>query len=254
LPDLTRDGERIETALWIYQPTQPRRRLWVRHTGDRIGLHADHEHVGTVGADELRRDVDVVLRSLRPWVVRPRALTLTLWARLLACDLFVHGIGGAKYDRITDAIIRRYYGCEPSAYVCVSATLRLPLPRHEVTPADLADARQQVRDWRYNPDRYIPDPPFSLLDERRRLIALADELRAARGSRQTRREVFLGIRGVNAQLVDTHPEIRRQLAERLERATRAVESNRVADSREYFYVLQPADRLSRLSARLAGGA
>ena len=59
-------------------------------------------------------------------MIRPRALTLTLWARLLVCDFFVHGIGGAKYDRITDGIFRRYYRCEPPPYGCVTATLRLP--------------------------------------------------------------------------------------------------------------------------------
>ena len=30
--------------------------------------------------------------------VRSRALTNTLFARLFLCDLFIHGIGGGKYD------------------------------------------------------------------------------------------------------------------------------------------------------------
>ena len=28
-------------------------------------------------------------------------------------DLFIHGIGGAKYDELTDEIIRRFFGIEP---------------------------------------------------------------------------------------------------------------------------------------------
>ena len=35
---------------------------------------------------------------------------LTLWARLLLCDLFIHGIGGAQYDRVTDLIVENYFG------------------------------------------------------------------------------------------------------------------------------------------------
>ena len=60
--------------------------------------------------------------------VRSRALTNTLFARLFLADLFVHGIGGGKYDELTDDIIRRFYGCEPPAFLVLSATRLLPLP------------------------------------------------------------------------------------------------------------------------------
>lgn len=55
--------------------------------------------------------------------IRPRAITLSLYMRLLACDLFIHGVGGAKYDIVTDGIIREYYGVTPPHYAVVSATL-----------------------------------------------------------------------------------------------------------------------------------
>ncbi|MBF0292628.1 MAG: hypothetical protein HQK86_10785 [Nitrospinae bacterium] len=55
--------------------------------------------------------------------IRPRAITLSLYMRLMACDLFIHGVGGAKYDQVTDGIIREYYGVTPPVYGVVSATL-----------------------------------------------------------------------------------------------------------------------------------
>ena len=45
--------------------------------------------------------------------IRTRALVTTLFARLLLGDLFLHGIGGAKYDQVTDAIIERFFGLKP---------------------------------------------------------------------------------------------------------------------------------------------
>src|SRR5262249_28308050 len=60
--------------------------------------------------------------------LRPRALTLTLFARVCLGDFFIHGIGGGKYDEVTDTIIREYFGIEPPAYQVLSATLHLPLP------------------------------------------------------------------------------------------------------------------------------
>ena len=250
LPDLGRDAGRTETALWIYQPRQKRRRLWIERRAAGIELFADDQHVGTAGADDLIREPDAALAGVHPWVIRPRALTLTLWSRLLICDLFVHGIGGAKYDRITDGILRRFHGVDPPPYTCVSATLRLPLPRQPSTPIDLSEARRRVRDWSYNPDRYIPDPPSDLLAERSRLIRESDRLRQTRAPQNQRRQAFLGIRRANARLADGHPDVGQRLAAQLGRIRREVESNRIADRREYFYALQSRDRLAMLGRRL----
>ena len=42
--------------------------------------------------------------------LRTRALTTTMFARFLLGDLFVHGIGGAKYDELGDEIARGFFG------------------------------------------------------------------------------------------------------------------------------------------------
>lgn len=251
LPDLGRVSGRIETALWAYQPLQRRRRLWIEPKGDAIRCYAEESAIGDLSIADLTRDFAAAAESLRPWVIRPRALTLTLWARLLACDLFVHGIGGAKYDRITDGIFRRYYACEPPGYVCVSATLRSPWPLLPATIDDLFVARRRVRDWRFNPQRYCPDLPSSILREREQLIQRSGELRRAQGPRAERREVFNAIRAVNAGLVESRPDVARDLADRCDLLVREVESNRIAGGREYFYALQPRERLDMLAARIA---
>jgi hypothetical protein len=250
LPDLGRHEDRIETALWIYQPLHPRRRLWVRMVHDRVELFADQSSVGTLGARELSLQTDASLEALRPWVVRPRALTLTLWARLLACDFFVHGIGGAKYDRITDGIIRLYYACEPPAYACVSATLRLPLPVFDVNEATWREARRRLRDWHYNPQRYLEAPPGELMAERQRLIQRSQGLRANLGPRSQRRQVHHAIREVNEQLTRVAPNRANRLQADIDRVRDELESNAAARSREYFYCLQPRNRLEGLAERL----
>ena len=55
---------------------------------------------------------DLAARSIR---LRTRALTTTLFSRFLLGDLFIHGIGGAKYDELGDEIARRFFGIEPPA-------------------------------------------------------------------------------------------------------------------------------------------
>jgi hypothetical protein len=247
LPDLARDGDRIETALWIYQPCSPRRRLWIAARGDRIELFADTVRVGTLGVDALKADADAALAELAPWVIRPRALTLTLWARLLTCELFVHGIGGAKYDRITDRIFTTYYGCDPPPYACVTATLLLPLPHHPQCEEQLKKVEYQLRDLHFNPQRYLLDPPEALLAERSRLIAESARLRDQGGPRVERRRVFLAIRAVNEQLARTDSRLEAQIRRGFEQLHACCQSNRVARDREFFYALHPRDRLERLT-------
>ncbi len=55
----------------------------------------------------------------------PRALLMTAMARLAGCELFVHGTGGAVYDRITQAWVRTWLGEEIGPMAVASATLRL---------------------------------------------------------------------------------------------------------------------------------
>jgi len=70
----------------------------------------------------------------RPEKPPPRALTLTLFARLILGDFFIHGIGGGKYDEVTDQIIRDYFGIDPPAFQVVSGTLHLPFPKFPHSP------------------------------------------------------------------------------------------------------------------------
>jgi hypothetical protein len=65
----------------------------------------------------------------------PRALVLTLLARLVACDLFVHGTGGIKYDRAMEQWCHAWLGCSPCNAVMATATLRLETEYQTMTDA-----------------------------------------------------------------------------------------------------------------------
>ncbi len=251
LPDLMRDADRVETPFWVYRPRERRRRLLVAAEGARLRLFGDREEIGAVARDDLLHDADGALASIAPWRVRPRALTLTLWARLLVCDLFVHGIGGAKYERITDGIFRRYFRCEPPAYACVSATLRLPLPLHGVGAAEAARARRDLRDLRFNPQRHLVEAPRELIAERSRLVETSQQLREQRGDRLERRRIWQALRQINQRLLDARPDAFDQARTRLDLIRQQAASDTVANSREFFYCLQPCERLAALAAKVA---
>lgn len=254
IPDLQRLGDRLEMPFWLVHPDRPRERLAVSgvQSGERR-LWAGQRALGSVSPAALRRDPAAALsQALCGWRIRPRALAQTMYARLLACDLFIHGIGGAKYDQITDGIIRRFFGVEPPAYACVSATLRLALRSYDITEADLANLRHGARDLRYNPQRYVVDgEPASevqaVLHERRRAIEASDRLRAERPrDRAARRAAFERIHRANAALLRASPGVVEAAARRLREAAAKLENDRVARSREWFFALYPKTALERL--------
>ncbi|MBK8270882.1 MAG: hypothetical protein IPK83_22260 [Planctomycetes bacterium] len=157
IPDLQIDGERIELPFWSISPNGPRRRVFAEaRRGSGVNLYAENEPIGEVAVPLPQPDDMCTLMDNRlPLSLRPRALAQTLFMRLFGCDLFIHGIGGAKYDTITDDIIRDFFQTVPPEYTCVSATLRLPVRQYGVTPDAIAAATRRTRDIRYNPQRYL---------------------------------------------------------------------------------------------------
>ena len=134
VPDLVAEGPWIEAPLWIWTAEQPqRRRVFVCRRGREV-LVSDR------AGQELRLPLTVdgdatdAVGRLMAWSrqgvkIRSRALITTLWARLALSDLFLHGIGGAKYDQVTDRLIETFFGLAPPGIMVLSATLYLPVQR-----------------------------------------------------------------------------------------------------------------------------
>jgi hypothetical protein len=207
----------------------------------------------TIAPADLHSNLGAALGELR---IRPRALALTLYARLLASDLFIHGIGGAKYDQITDDIIRRFFAMEPPSYACVSATLRLPLPAFDVTEDDRWERRRRLRDIRFNPHR-LGAGIRSAEALIRREAAIAESVRLRLKdplNRPARRAAFEQIHIANAAILSDRDAIGRSLREQLDELSAKLDSNRVARSREWFFALHPLSRLRELRDALRGTA
>jgi hypothetical protein len=155
VPDLAEEDGWLEAPLWGWRPGQTRRgRLFARRVGDTFELRADATPWPKLptgpGAARAWQELEA-----GGYKARSRALTTTLYARLYLADLFIHGIGGGKYDELTDDIIQRYYHAAPPAFVVLSATRWLPLPHYPTDSADLRGLQRRVRDLYWNPQRNL---------------------------------------------------------------------------------------------------
>jgi hypothetical protein len=130
MPDLFVDAESVEAPFWLDDlaaGTRTRPSVFPTEDGFQLEL---------VGGDSFvfRDSVQGfdAARELQHWLaatnhrLSPRALTLTLFLRLMVADQFVHGIGGARYDQVTDRIIAEHFGVAPPRFAVTTATMYLP--------------------------------------------------------------------------------------------------------------------------------
>ena len=245
---LSRQDDWLEAPFWVWRASQPRRRaLLARQLSRMVELRIDGddeilitlplspEGEACCAVERLR---ELPQRGIR---LRTRALTTTMFSRFLLGDLFIHGIGGAKYDELGDEISRRFFGFEPPGFLTLSLTLWLGLSADESTSDDLGAVQRGLRDLIYNPDRYLGEPNP---EEVRILMKAKSE--AIAWPATSRRERMVRGRAVsrcNEALQPWVETLRADLLARKSRLLASLRSNRVAHNREFAYVLHSVRRL-----------
>lgn len=249
VPDLAVDGDWLEAPFWIWRSGASRRgRLFARQGSGRLELR-DGDETFTLNAKPqalVREWQNLALEGIK---IRSRALTTTLYARLFLGDLFLHGIGGGKYDELTDDLMRRFYDCEPPAYIVLSATRWLPLPRSAVTVDDYRRLNRKVRDVHYNPQRYFREiegiePLSQLVSRKQEWIARQPATPSERRQRfRTLQSLTEALRG---PLLPYENQLRQQLSQMRER----LRSNAVLQRRDYAFCLFPENVLRPFCTQL----
>ncbi len=251
VPDLARHEDWIEAPFWVWSAAHPRRRrLFVRSVGAELQLT---DRAGWQAALPASGDgLPAALCSLPGGVkLRTRALLTTLFARVVLSDLFLHGIGGAKYDELTDLLIARFFELPPPPYQVLSATLRLPIERPQASSADVRRVDGLLRELTYHPEAHA-DAAYlqngaagvgvgleDLVSEKRRWLStpLSPENARAR---------HLALRGANEALQPWVAGLRTKLLGERDELTELARASELLASREYAFCLFPESSLLQL--------
>lgn len=205
MPDLSTGDNAIELPFWIWKLGGERGRCYLQTEDNSLKITDGTRVVAILGKNEGGTENVQRLRALTDDLIklRPRAITTTMFSRLFFSDVFIHGIGGAKYDTITDEIIREFFGISPPSYVTHSATLYLPLNAFDTDTGKLQRLQRELRDMPHNPERYAPkemlsDAGFANLVERKKgfLTTMAD------CSMDNRKAYFNQVRELNKLMLD----------------------------------------------------
>ncbi len=250
----TRDGW-LEAPFWAWRREQPRRRpLLARQNGRLIQLRIAGEDgilaelplsedaIACCAVEQLR---DLASAGIR---IRPRALTTTMFTRYFVADLFIHGIGGAKYDELGDVVSQRFLGAYPPGFLTLSLTLWLAgLPQDSTNLEAIRRLDRRARDLIHHPERVLGEqqPP----DVRNIIEAKRAAIAGPVGTRLERKSRWAAIRRCNQALEPLLRDERDHLL--LERANIAAQdaSNRVARNREFSIILHSRERLREAMMR-----
>ncbi|ODS34168.1 MAG: hypothetical protein SCARUB_00738 [Candidatus Scalindua rubra] len=251
LPDLMEKGYVIELPFWIWKENEPRKRLFASVVSDKyVSLICENRIVSKLDFDK-KEDPSENLRKLKNLMrtgikIRPKAVINTMYSRMFLSDLFIHGVGGAKYDLITDEIVRDFFGVEPPAYAAISATLYLPYKPYDVSNKDVMELKHVIKDMDYNPDRYASGKIMedvgmkSMVSEKKELIA-----KEAHDSTEKHR-AFDRLRQLNALMKEKiRPSIKEKEKE-MEDLEKRLRYNSIVTNREYPFCIYPESMLKEL--------
>ncbi len=230
MPDLRCTADACEVPLWLdnLSDGSRQRATLVRVDGKWVLVRPEDAFVF-----DLSREANEAASALAIWLrqsnlrLAPRALTLTMFFRLLLVDQFVHGIGGGRYDQVLDKLLASYFKIEPPAFSVATATLFFPTAA-SLDRACMPCLKQEGHQVRHR-----------VLGERKR--ELVGAIKAAPRKSLERSTLFATMRReINARARDESVlDWERRYAEAQERLA----MQKILSDRELFYGVQSRDRL-----------
>jgi hypothetical protein len=238
MPDLASPGGSVELPFWLDElSTGQRTRPSVFPDGGGFLLASPAGEPFHFSPDA---NGDNAAANLARWLrqnqlrLSPRALTLTMFLRLFVADQFIHGIGGARYDQITNQIIADHFAIDPPAFCVTTATMYLPHAVGRVRVC-VPCIEQEGHRLRHN-----------LLGDRKRQYI--ERIESAPRCSAERYAAFTQMHHELAAAVKTAPQMKRWQESLREAQQRDVEEEVLFD-RELFYALQPRARLMGMIER-----
>lgn len=258
VPALAVEQDWLELPLWMWTADEPRRRrLFVRATRGGVEV-TDRQRQripialpesGCHGNDCIGLALEQLDDLSRAGVrFRPRALATTMFARLVLSDLFLHGIGGGKYDQLTDVILRRFFEVEPPEFMVLTATTHLPITIPSVADDDLRETELRLRRLEWNPEQFLPaDAP----EAARRLAADKREWLERDLTGSQRRNRHAAIQRINTDLQPFVAPQREAAAAEWQRVAAELRRRSLLASREFSFCLFPEESLCKLLLELS---
>ena len=169
--------------------------------------------------------------------------------RLLYSDMFIHGIGGSKYDQLTDAIAADFFAVELPAYLTITGTFTIQQNVAPISNAQIGSQKHRIRDLEFHPERFVDhsnDQSNEWVQEKKQWI----EKELPPGQRKPRHDA---IKEINQKLQEQVGDSKTAETNKLNELVAQQPMAKLLNSREYSFCLFDQNLLNELkhSAELA---
>ena len=252
VPELVTSEDWTELPFWIWTQQSPwRGPLYIRRLDDRFELtDLDQIHCEIAANEAFFEDLNAL--SDDGVAIRPRALMTTMFTRVFLADVFVHGIGGAKYDELTDRIIQGFYGVSPPQFITATSTHLLPLGVTPFDEGEVAVRKQEIRSLLFHPENYFSGSQTDAtaskwMDKKKELLATIPSRGAKKAWHKSLEETNEAMQSfIRSRIKDCQNH--------LDDLTRLRQKTNLLTSREFSFLLHPQDLpnvLNRISEEAA---
>lgn len=253
-PNLIIKENLIEVPFWIWKEGDQRKNIFILREKEKNYLYNNScGKIFFIEKDGVKSLLSLkTLLKERGLKIRPKALLLTLYNRLFISDLFIHGLGGAKYDLVTDEIIREFFKVEPPHFLVISCTL---YPNFKSSPRasvfKISALKKKIRDLEFNPERCVDELSLTKKERNqiRELVAKKTEL--IKKIKKTfspieKRKNSEEIKTINNFIAENLGPLKCELAKKMEEEEEKMKQSKVYTFREFPYCFFSAKELRNL--------
>jgi len=253
-PNLIIKENLIESPFWIWRKGDERRKIYILKEKGEIYLYNDsYDKIFLIEKDSLKSLFSLkALLKEKKLKIRPKALLLTLYNRLFISDLFIHGLGGVKYDLVTDEIIKEFFKVEPPHFLVISCTLYLDFKSSPgSSDFKISATKKKIRDLEFNPERYVNELSLSkketihikeLTGKKARLIK---KIKGALSPTE-KHKISDEIKDINNLIVEKIQPLKYKLNKKMEEEEERIKQSKVIHFREFPYCFFSAKTIQNL--------
>lgn len=176
----------------------------------------------------------------------PKALLMTGMMRLAGCELFIHGLGGMRYDRVTEVWFREWLGVELAPIAMASADVRLPIGMGPVDERDVARAKWRHHHAMHNPN-IVGDSSFE--QAKRTLLA---RIESGERSSTERVDLYAKLHALLGAYRSANRAALRSLDAEVSKIEQGLAKTRLARSRDWAFPLYGREMIRSLREQIYG--
>lgn len=186
------------------------------------------------------------------WTLAPRALLMTGFLRTHLCDLFIHGVGGGRYDPITERWLRAWLKTTLAPTVTISATMHLEIDTRGLyapTLPEVSRARWVAHHARHDPamlgDRDAAARKADLVARMRRLTHGQHGLTKI-VARQATSDLYRQLQKLLSTTREQHRDALELLDQAAVKARTGIDQARIVSDRTWCFALYEPEQIDAL--------